>query len=132
MAIGDNDGHAKNVAVMHTPGATTLSDVYDAVPNLFQQERIAWNLGLAIDGIFDQRLLSPSNLVNEAMSWGTLSSYRAFEIVEETLTDLQNALDVVPIPIGASEGLQRRLLTSVGRLVQGDEIGDPSLALPRD
>jgi serine/threonine-protein kinase HipA len=106
--------------------------VYDAVPNLFQQERIAWNLGLAIDGIFDQRLLSPSNLVNEAMSWGTLSSSRAGEIVEETLTDLQSALEVVSIPIGASEGLQRRLLTGVGRLVQGDEIGDPSLALPRD
>jgi serine/threonine-protein kinase HipA len=132
VAIGDNDGHAKNVAVMHTPGATTLTDVYDAVPNLFQQERIAWNLGLAIDGIFDQRLLSTSNLVNEAVSWGTLSSSRAFEILKETLTDLQSALDIVPVPIGASEGLQKRLLTSVGRLVQGDEIGDPSLALPRN
>jgi serine/threonine-protein kinase HipA len=132
VAIGDNDGHAKNVAVMHAPGATTLTDVYDAAPNLFQQGPIAWNLGLAIDGIFDQRLLSPSNLVNEAMSWEALSLSRALKIVEETLTDLQSALNDVPIPIGASEGLQRRLLTSVGRLVQGDEIGYPSRALPRN
>jgi len=131
VAIGDNDAHAKNVAVMHTPGDTQLTDVYDAVPNLFQQDRIQWNLGLAIDGIFDQRLLSASNLVNEAMSWESLSLSRATDIVEETLQDLKSALDAVPIPSGVSPGLPSRLRTGVERLVRGDEIADPSLALPR-
>jgi hypothetical protein len=44
--LGDNDAHAKNVGIMHLPGRRAPADVYDAVPNLFQQDPINCDLAL--------------------------------------------------------------------------------------
>ena len=48
VLLGDNDAHAKNLAIVHLPGRSVLADVYDAVPNLFQDGRTDYNLALAI------------------------------------------------------------------------------------
>jgi hypothetical protein len=48
-AIGNNDAHAKNVALLHLSKGTQLTEIYDAVPNLFQEGRIDWNLALSAE-----------------------------------------------------------------------------------
>ena len=64
--LGDNDAHAKNLAILHLPGRSVLADVYNAVPSLFQDGRIDYNLALAIDGSFDRRRISAAHLIREA------------------------------------------------------------------
>jgi HipA-like C-terminal domain len=59
VLLGDNDAHAKNLAILHLPGRSVLADVYDTAPNLFQEGRIDYNLALAVDGSFDHRLSAP-------------------------------------------------------------------------
>jgi serine/threonine-protein kinase HipA len=58
VAIGNNDAHAKNVGLMHLLIGTELSQVYDALPNLFQSGLVKWDLALAVDGVFDHRRIS--------------------------------------------------------------------------
>src|SRR5690606_5861528 len=48
IVVGDNDGHAKNVGILHEAGSDRLTDLYDAVPNLFQEGRVSWDMALAI------------------------------------------------------------------------------------
>jgi hypothetical protein len=48
----------------HRPSAYRIAD--DAVPNLFQDDRIDYNLALAIDGSFDHRRISAAHLIREA------------------------------------------------------------------
>jgi serine/threonine-protein kinase HipA len=76
VAIGNNDAHAKNSALMHLPDGTELADVYDAVPNLFQADRVKWDLALAIAGEFDHRKMSTELLVAEIQSWGVIPRAR--------------------------------------------------------
>ena len=47
IAIGNNDAHAKNIALIHEAGGTRPADVYDAVPNLFQDGLVTWDLARA-------------------------------------------------------------------------------------
>lgn len=68
VAIGDNDAHAKNVALMHLSSGTELSQVYDALPNLFQDGLIKWDLALAVDGVFDHRRMSVERILAESIS----------------------------------------------------------------
>jgi serine/threonine-protein kinase HipA len=58
VAIGNNDAHAKNVALMHQPSGTVLAQLYDALPNFFQEGLVSWNMALAVDGEFDHRRMS--------------------------------------------------------------------------
>jgi serine/threonine-protein kinase HipA len=44
VLLGDNDVHAKNLAILHLPGRSVLADVYDVIPSLFQDVRIDYNL----------------------------------------------------------------------------------------
>jgi serine/threonine-protein kinase HipA len=122
--LGDNDAHAKNLAILHLPGRSVLADVYDAIPNLFQEGRIHYNLALAIDGSFDHRRVSAAHLIHEAERWNALRAGEAEQIVTTTLTDFTKALDHVAVPHGVHAATAAQLAWNVDRLQAGAEIGE--------
>lgn len=125
VAIGNNDAHAKNVALMHLPTGTELAQIYDALPNLFQEGLIKRDLALAIDGQFDHRRMSVEHILAEVKSWGVIPDRRAAAIVIETLTTLDDALGVTTPPKGISPGMVEQLQWNVRRLIVGSEISEP-------
>ncbi|WP_375386180.1 type II toxin-antitoxin system HipA family toxin [uncultured Microbacterium sp.] len=125
VAIGNNDAHAKNVALMHLVSGTALSQVYDALPNLFQAGLINWDLALAVGGFFDHRRMSIERILEEAKSWGVISGGRASAVVHDTLDSLKAAVDVVAAPAGASVGMVEHIEWTLGRLLAGAEISEP-------
>lgn len=125
VAIGNNDAHAKNVALMHLPTGTELSQVYDAVPNLFQEGLVKWDLAFAIDGQFDHRRVSVERLLAEVGSWAVIAGPVAEAAIAETLTGLASALDDLRPARGASPGMVERLHWNVRRLLAGDEVSEP-------
>ena len=125
VAVGNNDAHAKNVALMHLTTGTELSQIYDAVPNLFQEGLLKFDLALAVDGVFDHRRMSVERLVAEATSWGVIAPARAETIVGEALTALADALAAVKAPRLISAGLGEQLQWNVQRLLAGAEISEP-------
>jgi serine/threonine-protein kinase HipA len=131
VLIGDNDAHAKNHAILHLPGRSVLADVYDAVPNLFQQDRIDYDLAMAIDGSFDHRRISAAHLIREAERWNTLGVGEAERIVTETLADFAAALDHVAVPHGVPAASVAQLAWNVDRLQAGAEIGNRPAAYRR-
>jgi serine/threonine-protein kinase HipA len=124
VLLGDNDAHAKNLAILHLPGRSVLADVYDAVPNLFQEGRIDCNLALAIDGSFDHRRVSAAHLIHEAESWNALRTGEAEQIVSATLADFGKALNNVAVPLGVPSGTVTQLEWNLERLKSGGEIGE--------
>jgi serine/threonine-protein kinase HipA len=122
--LGDNDAHAKNLAILHLPGQSVLADVYDAVPNLFQEDRIDYNLALAINGSFDHRRVSAAHLIREANQWNVLPPGEAERIVTTTIADFAKALDHVPVPPGVPAAATAQLAWNVERLQAGSEIGE--------
>ena len=125
VAIGNNDAHAKNVALMHLPTGTELAQIYDALPNLFQEGLIKFDLAFAVDGVFDHRRMSVERIVAEASSWGVIAAARAETIIGETLAALEGALDAVKQPKLISPGLGEHLRWNVQRLLAGAEISEP-------
>jgi serine/threonine-protein kinase HipA len=124
VLLGDNDAHAKNLAILHLPGRSVLADVYDAVPNLFQDGRIDYNLALAIDGSFDHRRISAAHLIREAEHWNALGTGEPEQIVTATLADFAKALDHVTVPPGVPAATAMQLAWNVERLQAGEEIGE--------
>jgi serine/threonine-protein kinase HipA len=110
---------------MHLTTGTELSQVYDALPNLFQDGLAKWDLALAIDGIFDHRRISVERIVAEAKSWGVVAERRVELIVGETLTALGDALDAVEPPQDISAALVEHLRWNVRRLLSGCEVSEP-------
>jgi serine/threonine-protein kinase HipA len=123
VLLGDNDAHAKNVGILHLPGRSVLADVYDAVPNLFQPDRMNYNLALAIDRSFDHRCISAAHLIREAERWNVLGVAEAERIVTATLADFATALDHVVVPQGVPAAAVTQLAWNVERLQSGGEIG---------
>ncbi len=124
VLLGDNDAHAKNLAILHLPGRSVLADVYDAIPNLFQEGRIDYHLALAIGGSFDHRRISAWHLVREAERWNALGAGDAERIVTATLADFAAALDRVMVPRGVPAAAVAQLAWNVERLRAGGEIGE--------
>jgi serine/threonine-protein kinase HipA len=124
VAIGNNDAHAKNVALMHLSTGAELSQVYDALPNFFQEGLVKWDLALAIDGIFDHRHLSVENIVAEAKSWGVIAVNRATELILDTLVALDEAVATIAPPQGISNGVVEQLAWNLLRLISFEEIGE--------
>jgi serine/threonine-protein kinase HipA len=131
VLLGDNDAHAKNLAILHLPGRSVLADVYDVVPNLFQAGRIGCDLALAIDGSFDHRRISAVHLIREAERWNALAAGEAEGIVTETLADFAQALDRVAIPNGVPASAAAQLAWNVERLQGGGEIGERPIGYRR-
>jgi serine/threonine-protein kinase HipA len=124
VLIGDNDAHAKNLAILHLPGRSVLADVYDAVPNLFQEDRIDYGLAIAIDGSFDHRRISAAHLIREAERWNALGAGDAEGIVTATLADFATALDHVIVPRGVPPAAVTQLAWNVERMQAGGEVGE--------
>lgn len=124
VLLGDNDAHAKNLAVLHLPGRSVLADIYDAIPNLFQEGRIDYNLALAVDGSFDHRCVSAGHLIREGERWNALTAGEAEQIVTTTLADFAKALDSVAVPAGIPSAVTTQLAWNVDRLQAGVEIGE--------
>jgi serine/threonine-protein kinase HipA len=124
VLLGDNDAHAKNLAILHLPGRSVLADVYDVIPNLFQDGRIDYNLALAIDSSFDHRRISAEHLIHEAEHWNTLGTGEPEKIVTATMADLAKALDHVAVPPGVSAATTTQLAWNLERLQAGGEIGE--------
>lgn len=125
VAIGNNDAHAKNVALLHESTGTELTEVYDALPNLFQDGLVKWDLALAIDGIFDHRRMSVERILAEVTSWGVVSERRAGVVVTEALMALDDAIAAIDPPNGLSPGLVERMQWNMRRLITGSEISEP-------
>lgn len=125
VAIGNNDAHAKNVALVHSPAGTELAQIYDAVPNLFQQGLVKHDLALATATVFDHRRLSVERLLAEIRSWNVVPDDRAETIITETLAGLAAAIDSTTPPELVSPGMVERLQWNVRRLVAGAEISEP-------
>jgi serine/threonine-protein kinase HipA len=124
VLLGDNDAHAKNLAILHLPGRSVLADVYDVIPNLFQDGRIDCNLALAIDGSFDHRRISAAHLIREAGRWNALGPSEPEQIITATLADFAKALDHVTPPPGVLAATVTQLAWNLERLQAGGEIGD--------
>jgi serine/threonine-protein kinase HipA len=124
VLLGDNDAHAKNLAILHLPGRSLLADVYDVIPNLFQDGRIDYNLALAIDGSFDHRRISAEHLIHEAQHWNTLGTGEPEQIVTATLADFAKALDHATVPPGVPAATTAQLAWNLERLQAGGEIGE--------
>jgi serine/threonine-protein kinase HipA len=129
VAIGNNDGHAKNVSLTHMADGSSVGDLYDAVPNLFQAGLISWNLALAIDGHFDHRRMSAERLLAEAASWGLLTQSRTEAVVRELLEALSEASSNLTPPPGVSAGMVEQVAWNISRLLAGSEISQPKRAL---
>lgn len=123
VLIGDNDGHAKNVSILHLRGEDRVADLYDAVPGLFQADRVNWDMALALDGVFDHRNLSRSRLVGEAESWGALRKSRIENTIDELLERFEAALEQVSFPHTGSPDVPDALRWNLTRLQAGVEIG---------
>lgn len=125
VLVGNNDGHAKNVGVVHNADSTTVSELYDAVPNSFQQGRISWDMAMSIDGVFDHRKVSVGRLVNEAMSWSVLRRETIETTIQTTLRQFTEAQSAVSAPAHIDTGVVERLAWNAARLLAGDEISQP-------
>jgi len=125
ILIGDNEGHAKNVGILHLPSRDTLSDVYDAVPNLYQAGRITWDMALAVDGEFDHRRMSIERIVQEAVSWRVVGTHRIERIVQDMVQRFADALGAVEPSVETTSGMREGLAWNASRLLAGSEIGEP-------
>ncbi|EPR75052.1 HipA domain protein [Leifsonia rubra CMS 76R] len=125
VLIGDNDAHAKNVSFVHESGGTRLSELYDAVPNLYQAGRINWDLAMAIDGNFDHRKVSAESIAREASSWSVLRSDTIESVITTTLREFADAQASITPPNDVDPRVVERLSWNVRRLSKGDQISSP-------
>ena len=125
VLVGNNDGHAKNIGIIHQSHGTTVSELYDAVPNLFQPGRISWDMAMAVDGAFDHRKVSVERLVAEADSWSVLRRASIEATVAATVDGFIAAQAAVPVPAGVDHGVVERLAWNAARLAAGQDISRP-------
>jgi len=125
LILGDNDAHAKNVALLHTQQGTSLAPVYDVVPNLFQRDMIdeGFRLAFGVHGSFDHRLVTRDSIVGEVSAWSAMTPTRAAAQVDAAITVCAEAVEVVPPPSALSDGLVDKVHSTVQRLAAGDPIG---------
>jgi hypothetical protein len=117
--------HSKNVSLMHLEQGSALGQLYDAVPNLFQEGLVTWNMAMAINDQFDHRRLSVESLLAEIESWALISAGRATVIVLELLKNLDHVTGTLEPPAGVSPGMVERVRWTTQRLLAGVEIGRP-------
>lgn len=127
VVLGDNDAHAKNIALLHTDRGTMLAPAYDTVPGLFATDMIdeGFRMAFAVNGVFDHRQQSVDSLVDEVQSWRLVSSGIAAAAVEEAVSACAAAVRQVEPPVDSSPGLTEKLGWTVDRLEAGDIIGTP-------
>ena len=125
ILLGDNDAHAKNIALLHSAHGTALAPAYDIVPGLFARDMIdeGFRMAFAVNGTFDHRQMSVDALVAEAQSWRVTSPGLASSAVEDAIASCAGAIRNVTPPAGISAGLVDKLTWAVDRLTTGEMIG---------
>lgn len=125
IVLGDNDAHAKNIALLHAKHGTVLAPVYDAVPNLFVRDMVdeGFRLAFAINGTFDHRQVSVEALQAEVESWRVITPMAASTAVTDAVALCARVVREVTPPAGVSAGLVDKLTWTVDRLSAGDDIG---------
>ncbi len=123
ILIGDNDGHAKNTSIVHAAHKSRLSPLYDAVPNLFQPERIDWSLALSVNNKFDHRAITRADIETEIGAWQVIGHKRITEEVGTFLDEYSAVLDVTRPDRRASQYLHDALKQTVNRLLADSAIG---------
>lgn len=125
IVLGDNDAHAKNVALLHTTHGTRLAPAYDTVPGLFGRDMIdeGFRLAFAVNGSFDHRQVSVDSLVLEVESWRVMAPALAQAAVMSAIEECAQAVRSVAPPTGLSAGLGDKLTWTIDRLAAGDVIG---------
>ncbi|MEO7125542.1 MAG: hypothetical protein ABI382_14365 [Nakamurella sp.] len=104
----------------------------DALPNLFVEELIKWDLALSVDGLFDHGKISVERILAEIASWRVIPEARASAIIADTLTALgagrwalgAGLQETSPPPV-SSLGVAERLQRNTSRLIAETVIGEP-------
>ena len=115
-AIGNNDGHARNVSFLLSDGTARLAPAYDVAPtHLFASSR---DSGLWIDGQSRISWITRGHVVREMTSWG-IEADKAQRLLEHTLGRLAEALPRASAELGPllPAGLLEETLAHVGRCV---------------
>lgn len=137
VLVGNHDGHAKNVSIIHDADGPHIAPMYDAVPILHinddpsrvNEQRIPDAMALAIGGEFNHHSVTVDHFFDEVDSWGAFGSRRASLIIHQTLNRFGEALEAAPEVAGGSPGLKNRLGYNLDRLIAGKSIGKPKLPL---
>lgn len=91
-ALGNWDAHAKNTSFLFADNATvSIAPLYDVVP-IAEVEPRTTAMSLRINGELDPMVITRTDIVAEAMSWGIVSD-RAEEIIDACLSDLEEGLN---------------------------------------
>lgn len=137
VLVGNHDGHAKNVSIIHEGNSACIADLYDAVPIMHpnddplrvDSDKIKDDLALSIGGEFSHGNVTREHFLAEAKTWGVFTEDRADRLLGETFEDFATALDAVEPPAGISNRLRDRLGYNFERLSAGKPIGKPKLPL---
>jgi serine/threonine-protein kinase HipA len=137
VLVGNHDGHAKNVSILHTKDSSRIAEMYDAVPLLHINDepgrkgskKEADELALSINGQFQHHNVTRADLAAEAESWGIQSSRQIELILDDTFERFADALDHSPLPVTATPGLDNRLRYNLDRLGAGQSIGKPKFPI---
>jgi len=88
-AVGNTDGHARNVSLLLTDGAARLAPAYDVAPtHLFTTGQ---DSGLWIDGQPRLHWITRAHVLREVSSWG-VEPATARQVLDSTLAALADAL----------------------------------------
>lgn len=89
LVLGDGDMHARNVSVVLSRGAVSLTPAYDIVPTRTTLNATGHNadhrLGLRINGEIGLDDVTRADVVEETMSWG-MRERPAITVIDRTLT----------------------------------------------
>jgi serine/threonine-protein kinase HipA len=125
LVLGDNDAHAKNIALLHNERGTELAPAYDTVPNLYNKGMIdqGFRLALAVNGSFDHRMVTVESIKAEVTSWPGLTRSRAESLVQNAIDRCAVAVRTTPALPGLSDGLIDKLNWTTDQLLAGRPIG---------
>ncbi|MBP2375988.1 type II toxin-antitoxin system HipA family toxin [Paeniglutamicibacter psychrophenolicus] len=137
VLVGNHDGHAKNVSVIHEGEDSRIADLYDAVPILHINDdasrvnsaKINDDLSLSIGGEFSHHSVTIDHFKSEAKSWGAISPRLTNKIIASTLEQFSSALEETDEIPGASKNFKDRLGYNLDRIAAGKSIGKPKLPL---
>lgn len=121
VAVGNLDLHAKNLGLLHSDdGTVSLAPAYDWVPLAHQPTD--GELAMAVGREYRHNLVTSEHLVREFAGW-RLSN--ASQLIQKTLEEIVNVVQVeVPLD-GAHIGLQEDILAFARRLLRGEPVGRP-------
>lgn len=136
VLVGNHDGHAKNVSIIHDENGSHIADAYDSVPILHINDeegrrgeaKVKDELSLAIDGVFEHHRVTRENLLNEAASWGFSGEKALVTALDSTIESFANAASTTPQPKGSSPRLRDRLLYNADQIASGGHIGKPKFS----